>query len=184
VSMIFLTVGTIVPFDRLVRAVDEMAGRGIVPGPVFAQIGETAYAPQHMEYAQLLSRQDFERHMAEADFVIAHAGVGTMIAALEWHKRLIVVPRKPGEHVGDHQLQTARRFAALGHVLVAYEVTDLPAQFARVRSFVPTPRVAQPERVVERIRRFMEAEQEGARVRIHPLVGLGGWLWAKVCGDR
>jgi UDP-N-acetylglucosamine transferase subunit ALG13 len=47
--MIFLTVGTQFPFDRLVRAVDEAFDNGAIDEEVFAQIGETSYRPRNFE---------------------------------------------------------------------------------------------------------------------------------------
>ena len=37
--MIFLTVGTLFPFDRLVNAVDKAVANGLITEDVFAQIG-------------------------------------------------------------------------------------------------------------------------------------------------
>ena len=47
--------------------------------------------------------------MREADVVVAHAGVGTALAALEVGKCPVLVPRRlaHGEHVDDHQVQIA-----------------------------------------------------------------------------
>jgi UDP-N-acetylglucosamine transferase subunit ALG13 len=47
--------------------------------------------------------------MREADVVVAHAGVGAAIAALEAGKCPVLVPRRHarGEHVDDHQIQIA-----------------------------------------------------------------------------
>ena len=47
--MIFLTVGTLFPFDRLVSAVDEAVGSGEITEKVFAQISEGAKPPKHID---------------------------------------------------------------------------------------------------------------------------------------
>ena len=81
--MIFVTVGTQIPFDRLVRTVDEWAGR-TGRADVFAQIGDSRFAPRHLEAVPSLSPDEFEARFAAADVVVAHAGMGTILGALEF----------------------------------------------------------------------------------------------------
>jgi hypothetical protein len=52
--VIFVTVGTQLPFDRLIRAVDEWAGAA-AGADVFAQIGPTAVEPRHIAYRRFVS---------------------------------------------------------------------------------------------------------------------------------
>jgi UDP-N-acetylglucosamine transferase subunit ALG13 len=156
--MILLSVGTIMPFDRLTRAVDEAIGAGIINEPVFGQIGETTFKPKHMEYAVVLDRHVFDQKVSEARCMISHAGIGSITLAMEHNKPLLVIPRKKcfREHVNDHQVSTARKFGDLGHVLVTYDVADLPSMLHELFSFVPRPRTAEPGKVIERISRFIE----------------------------
>jgi UDP-N-acetylglucosamine transferase subunit ALG13 len=156
--MIFLTVGTVMPFDRLVQAVDEAVAAGIILTPVFAQIGETSLRPRNMEYAPVLDKQDFDRRVTEAEYLISHAGMGTITTALERNKRLLVMPRRKRfhEHVNDHQVATARKFGALGHVLVAYDAGEVPRRLQEIVSFTPAPRVSQADQVAGRILQFLE----------------------------
>ncbi len=156
--MIFLTVGTVLPFDRLVRAVDAAIAARLIGTPVFAQIGKTSLRPQHMDWAPTLDRSAFDRKIAEASFVIAHAGMGSIMIAVEQRKRVLVMPRRKcyGEHVNDHQVGSARRFAELGCVLVAYDSTELPLRLREIETFVPVPLPSQTDMVVERLTRFLE----------------------------
>jgi len=130
--MIFVTVGAQMAFDRLIRAVDAWAG--VHPAvSVFGQIGPSAYHPAHMGYARFLEPREFEARFAAAQLVIAHAGMGTIITALELDKPLVVVPRRGdlAETRNDHQLATARRFGGLGFVQVAHDVAELTAHLDR-----------------------------------------------------
>jgi UDP-N-acetylglucosamine transferase subunit ALG13 len=156
--MIFLTVGTVMPFDRLVQAVDDAVAAGIIRTPVFAQIGETSLRPRNMEHVPVLDRHDFDRKVAEAEYLISHAGMGSITTALERNKPLLVMPRRRQfrEHVNDHQVATARRFGALGHVLVAYDAGEMPRRLQEIVSFTPAPRVSQADRVAGRIMQFLE----------------------------
>ena len=157
--MIFLTVGTQFPFDRLVRAVDEAFDNGLVGEEVFAQIGETSYRPRNFESVASLGKKVFDERLKQASSIISHAGIGTITMALDNHKPLLVMPRlkKYGEIVSDHQLAIARRFSELGHILVAYDVEDLPDGVRRLKNFVLKERIATPHAVAKRIALFLRS---------------------------
>lgn len=124
--MIFVTVGVQLPFDRLIRAVDGWAGtRG--RADVVAQAGASAYRPQHLALRQTLAPKEFRTIVEEAELVVAHAGMGSIITALELGKRIVVMPRRAdlGEHRNDHQLSTARYMAEQNLVTVAKDVDEL-----------------------------------------------------------
>jgi UDP-N-acetylglucosamine transferase subunit ALG13 len=155
--MIFLTVGTVLPFDRLVRAVDQAVAARLITEPVFAQIGESHLRPKNMDWVTALEKSAFDQKIAAASFVISHAGMGSMMIALEHHKRLLVMPRmrRHGEHVNDHQVASARRFAQMGCVLAAYESKELALRLREMESFVPTFPPSQTDRVAQRIAQFL-----------------------------
>jgi beta-1,4-N-acetylglucosaminyltransferase len=157
--MIFLTVGTQFPFDRLVRAVDEFLDDNVLGEDVFAQIGKSTYLPRNFEAIPSLEKGVFDAHFFRASAVISHAGMGTITMALENSKPLLTMPRlrRYGEVVNDHQLVLATRFAALGHILLAHDETELPGRLAGLKSFVPRPRKADPDAVARRIGMFLVA---------------------------
>ncbi len=155
--MIFLTVGTQFPFDRLVRAIDEIIDEGLIDGEVFAQIGESSYKPRNFESVAHLEKSVFDNHLRQASGIIGHAGMGTISMALDNRKPLLAMPRlkKYGEVVNDHQLGIAKKFSELGHILAAYGVEDLPEGIRRLGDFVPKERSAAPQAVADRISRFL-----------------------------
>jgi UDP-N-acetylglucosamine transferase subunit ALG13 len=157
--LIFLTVGSTIGFDRLVQAVDELVARGVIRDDVLAQIGNGSYAPRHMRFERFMAKPEYERHVAQASWLIGHAGAGTIALALAYDKRLLVVPRQTAlrESVNDHQVATARKFEALGHVVAVREVQDLPAGIDAIEHFCPQPRHAQPQRLARRIGDFLGA---------------------------
>lgn len=156
--MIFVTVGSMFAFDRLVRAMDEHVAAGRIHGPVFAQIGAGAYEPRAMRFERFVDKVRFDELLASADCVVSHAGVGSIATALEHGKPILVLPRlrRHGEVVNDHQLETARRYAALGHVLAAYDEHDIPAVLSRLAEFRPTRRHANVEGIAARIGVFLQ----------------------------
>lgn len=126
--MIFLSVGTQEPFDRLVEAVDRWAaGRGL---EIFGQLGrlETgSYRPRHFPFEPFISADRYEALVAGCRGMVAHAGMGTIISALTWGKPLVILPRKAslGEHRNEHQLATAEKFRARAGIRVADEAADV-----------------------------------------------------------
>ena len=76
---------------------------------------------------------ELHQAMAEADVVVAHAGIGVSLAALEAGKVPVLVPRRVerGEQVDDHQVLVAAELAERG-LAVAAEVEEVgPGVLAR-----------------------------------------------------
>lgn len=124
--MIFVTVGTDQPFDRMLKVIDCWAGES-GRKDVFAQIGEGGWEPEHIPFVHFLEPVEFKRRFAEASLIIGHAGMGTILSALLHGKPILVVPKKAslGEHRNEHQTATARRMMELGNVNVAFDEVEL-----------------------------------------------------------
>jgi UDP-N-acetylglucosamine transferase subunit ALG13 len=124
--MIFVTVGTELPFDRLVRVVDDWA-RAHNRRDVFAQIGRTDWRPSFIPCAEFLEPPEFNAQFAGASVIVGHAGMGTILSALRYGKPILVMPRRAalGEQRNDHQLATAKRLLELDKIHVALDEQDL-----------------------------------------------------------
>ncbi len=124
--MIFVTVGTQLPFNRLIREVDRWA-RSRGRKDIFAQIGKTDWKPSYIHWEKFLNPADFRKEFKAADAIVAHAGMGTIIAALEFGKPVVVMPRLATlkEHRSDHQIVTAKRFRDSYKVTVALNESEL-----------------------------------------------------------
>jgi UDP-N-acetylglucosamine transferase subunit ALG13 len=154
--MIFATVGTQLPFDRLIRALDEWAGAH-AGTEVFAQIGRGLYKPRHMAWSHDLHPQEFRNRLETCDAIVAHAGMGTIISAIELGKRVIVMPRRAelGEHRNDHQLATVARLEHLQGLEVAHDPDALGAALARDQSLaVGSPGAGPAPQLITAIRYF------------------------------
>ena len=127
--MIFLTVGTQLPFDRLVGAVDRWAATR-PDAAVSGQVGPTGLRPAAIAWERFVAPAECRARMRAADAIVAHAGMGTILTALELGTPVVVMPRRAdlGEHRNDHQLATARRFAAQGSIAVAFDEAELRAR--------------------------------------------------------
>lgn len=138
--MIFVTVGEQLPFDRLVRSVDEWAG--VSKKDVFAQIGRTEWRPSNIRYSYFLNPTEFKEKLAAADVIVSHAGMGTIISAIDLGKPLLVMPRQVSynEVRNDHQFATAIRFGDLGYVEVAFNEDDLKLKLDNLSGIMLTPK--------------------------------------------
>lgn len=157
--MIFLTIGTSFPFDRLIRAADFAVGEKLIEEKIFAQVGENTYLPNNFEFVRWLEPGAFDKYFREASGVISDAGIEIISTALDNHKPLLTMPRlkKHGEVVNDHQVAIARKFSEFGHILVAYDVKDLPDSIKKLKNFIPRKRKTDHEAVANRIRSFLES---------------------------
>lgn len=124
--MIFVATGTQEPFDRLIRTIDRLAP-SLDTDRVVAQVCHSTYTARHIECHDFLSPSHFDALFLEAELVVAHAGMGTILSALAKEKPLLVMPRlaRFGEHRNDHQLATAMAFEKLRYVYVAYDEAQL-----------------------------------------------------------
>lgn len=156
--MIFLTVGTQFPFNRLVEAVDKVVEDGKVTDEVYAQVGVSSYKPRNFEYVESLDKEVFDDYVKEASSIISHAGMGTIVMALDNSKPLLVMPRlkEYGEVVNNHQVSIAKKFEQLGHILVAYREDQLAEKIKKLKSFIPRPRKNQVNVVSDRIAKFLD----------------------------
>lgn len=141
--MIFVTVGAQMPFDRLVRNVDAWAGRS-GRTDVFAQIGRTDWRPSHMGWATFLDPPEYRQRLFAADVIITHAGMGTILTALEFGRPILVMPRRGDlqETRNDHQFGTARALSEAGRVSVAWNERELLSALNHPESIPQPPRVA------------------------------------------
>ncbi len=164
--MIFVTVGAQMSFDRMVRAVDDWAGRH-GRRDVFAQIGPTDWRPSHIEHTRFLDPPEFRRRLAEASAVVAHAGMGSIITALELGKPILVMPRRGDLHEtrNDHQVATAERFRALGCVAVALDEREMAERLDQLGGLSAGARIgasASPS-LLGAVRSFIEASPARSR---------------------
>lgn len=118
--MLFVTVGSELAFDRMVRVVDEWAGE-TGRTDVFAQIGNTTWVPSFIEHEKFLEPAEFARRFEAADHIVAHAGMGTILTALKAGKPILVMPRRARfrETRNDHQVATVRRLLETGWIHAA-----------------------------------------------------------------
>ena len=172
--MIFVTVGTQLPFDRLIRAVDDWAALNSQI-EVFAQIGPARYTPKHFASTAFLSPGDVAKYFARTELVVGHAGMGTIMASLTVRVPIIAVPRRQAmrEHRSDHQLTTAKWLQEELELNVVMDMADLPALLDRRQELKPGREIgnfARPQ-LLSVLRQFVESEDDEPSA----MYGIAAW---------
>lgn len=143
--MIFLTTGTQLSFDRLVRAVDEWAEVAAPSCEIVAQVlppSQDPYVPRHFKPLARLSPADYAEVFSKARLVVSHAGMGTILTALTQGKHICIMPRqlKYNEHRNDHQLATVERLRDHPGLFRARDEEELPGCLdAAMRDLAASP---------------------------------------------
>ncbi|MEO0487045.1 MAG: glycosyltransferase [Pseudomonadota bacterium] len=130
--MIFVTVGTQLPFDRLVAGVDAWCAQSGRGAEVFGQLGEIAQdgtRPAHFDWSPTLAPEAFDARMRGAELIISHAGMGTIIGALSLGTPIVLLARRAhlGEQRNDHQQATVDHFGTRAGIFVAQDDAALPS---------------------------------------------------------
>lgn len=139
--MIFVTVGTQEPFDRLIKVIDHLAENIDEEIIVQAPLGEN-YTPKNIKPVRLISPTEFERIFNSARVIIAHAGMGTIITAMTLQKPLIIFPRKAalGEHRNDHQSATAEKMKTQG-------IAGIAQTYEEITTLLKDPDILTPKQI-------------------------------------
>lgn len=110
-------------FDRLVRAVDEMAAG--TEELVVIQRGFAEHTPRFAQYFDFISDSEMAAYLSEAQVVISHCGAGSILTTIHAGKPLVLAPRlkRFGEHIDDHQLELAETLSGWGRAVVVLELS-------------------------------------------------------------
>ena len=127
--MIFVTVGTHEqPFDRLIKAIDDIKADGTLKEEVIVQTGYSTYIPKYCKWQKLFPYSQMVELIADARIIITHGGPSSFIMPIQVGKVPVVVPRMHqfGEHVNDHQVDFCRAVVQRqGNILVIEEIGKL-----------------------------------------------------------
>jgi UDP-N-acetylglucosamine transferase subunit ALG13 len=158
--LIFLTVGSQMPFDRLVTAADAWA-RDHPDVAILAQIGAAQYAPLHMQVVATLAPASFAEKCQAAHLIVAHAGMGSILTALQYGKPIVVMPRKGSlrETRNDHQMAAAKWLRSINGVYFADDEAKLSTAIdaAIAKSLSPEPIAAKASAsLLDGLRQFID----------------------------
>lgn len=157
--LIFVTVGTSsYQFNRILLIIDQLCDDGIIDGDcVFAQTGACDYIPMKYKYKKFLDYNEHQDYIDKANFIISHAGTGSIISALKKNKKVIAIPRfeEYGEHADNHQIELVNAFYKRGYILTANNKEGLVEQIKSIDKFMPNKFVSNNHYINEIVEDFI-----------------------------
>ena len=124
--MIYVTVGTMyLDFARLIHEMDAIAEA--TQEQVIVQTGMGTTLPKHCEHFDFKPREEVLAIQREARVIVTHAGIGSVIDALQAQRPAIFVPRlkRYGEHNNDHQVDIASAMERRGWGRMILDMDEL-----------------------------------------------------------
>ena len=147
-------------FYRLLEEIDRLIEIGKINDEVIVQAGYTKYESQNMKIIDFVSNDEIEKLEQQADCIITHGGVGSIIGSIEKGKKVIAVPRlkKYGEHVNDHQLDIVESFDKLGYIIGITDVSQLEKALKRVKEFEPKKYIQNTGNIIKIVENFIDKD--------------------------
>lgn len=115
--MIFVSVGTQLPFPRLINLTLKGLNLSNSKYNLLCQTADEVFSPDspvpdNCTFQPFIAANEFVANIIKADLVISHAGMGNILSCLEYGKTGIFLARsfELGEHRNDHQFDTAKSF--------------------------------------------------------------------------
>lgn len=145
-------------FHRLLEEVDRLIEIGRINEDVIVQAGYTKYESDNMKIIDFVSDNEIEKIEQQADLIITHGGVGSIIGSIEKGKKVIAVPRlkQYGEHVNDHQLDIVESFDQLGYIIGIEDVSQLGEALQRVDKFKPKKYIQNTGNIIKIVEDFID----------------------------
>lgn len=147
-------------FNRLLEEIDRLIERNVIKDEVIVQAGHTKYSSSNMtKIFSLISKDELEKLQTQADIIITHGGVGSIISSLKKGKKVIAVPRlsEYKEHVNDHQKDIVKLFTEKGYIIGIDSVENLEQSIRKVDSFVPKKYERNNEKMLSIVSDFIDS---------------------------
>jgi len=145
-------------FHRLLDALEECIENQIIQDQVIVQCGYTRFTSKYMELIDFIPVDEFDTLINEADLIITHGGVGSIINSIKARKKVIAVPRlnKYNEHVNNHQVQIIKTFDEKGFIKGVFDISQLANTLLTIDNFTPAPYVSNNEKILGIISNYID----------------------------
>lgn len=145
-------------FHRLLEEIQRNIDNGNIKEDVVVQKGHTKFESKGMTLYNQLPLQEIEKLIEEANLVITHGGVGSIISSIERGRKVIAVPRlkKYKEHVNDHQFDIINSFNDMGYIIGTNGVEELEEALKKVQDFEPKQYIKNTGKILKIIEDFIE----------------------------
>lgn len=145
-------------FHRLLEEVQKNIDNGNIKDKVIVQKGYTKFESKDMVIYDQLPSDEINNLIEQADLVITHGGVGSIVTSIKKEKKVIAIPRqkKYKEHVNDHQLDIIKSFNEMGYIVGLNDVEELGDAIKNIDKFKPVKFIQDTGKVVEIVENFID----------------------------
>ena len=144
-------------FHRLLEEVQKNIEKKKIKEDVIVQKGYTKFESQDMKMYTEIPIDELNKLIDQADLIITHGGVGSIISSIKKGKKVIAVPRleKYKEHVNDHQKDIVETFNQSGYIIGIENVEQLGEALDKVESFIPKKYISDNSKMLKIIEDFI-----------------------------
>ena len=153
--MIFVTVGTQdKPFTRLLEAIEKAIEDKSIEDEVIVQAGYTKYESKKMKVLEYIPFDKFGEYIENADVIITHGGVGSIVSAVKKGKKVVAVARLAefGEHTNDHQLQVIEKMSKDGYIIDGNDLNKLSENIERAKELKVKEYISNTDAFIENLK--------------------------------
>lgn len=150
-------------FDTLVKEIDSLAAADKIAAKVTAQIGTGDYIPKNIDWFRFVSRPELEKYEAEANIIISHCGLMSLMENVRAGRTIIGVVNS--DRTDAHQADIARKLEEMGHIIWCRELGDLPIMIKKAANWRPKKYTPPECSIAGGIDKFMENITDGETVR-------------------
>ena len=145
-------------FHRLLEKIEELIKNDVIKDNVIVQAGYTKFKSDDMQIFDLIPREKLEKYQNQADLIITHGGVGSIITSLKLGKKVIAIPRlhEYGEHVNNHQKEIVELFNNKGYIIGCMDLEKLEEALKKVKEFEPKKYELDNHKMLNIIDEFIE----------------------------
>lgn len=144
-------------FERLLKELDRLKSKNIIKEKVVVQAGYTEYKSDNLEIFDFIDKEKLEKYQDEANLIITHGGVGSIISSLKKDKVVIAVPRlkEYEEHVNNHQKDIVESFSNNGYIIGINDVKELEGAYKESKKFKPKKYIPNNSKIIKIVEDFI-----------------------------
>lgn len=145
-------------FHRLLEEIDRLIEKEVIKDKVIVQSGYTNYNSDRMEIIDFIPKEEIAKYRNDADVIITHGGVGSIVSSVKENKKVIAVPRlhQYAEHVNNHQKEIVELFNQKGYIIGLNDVSELEEAIKRIKGFKPIKYEQNNDRMLQIISDFID----------------------------
>lgn len=121
--------GTSLPHDELIKAIDELVGQGRISDEVVAQIGEGKYKPKHIKSFRF--KRGLGDYLSQAEVVVSNCGAGTIMENVTKGHRLVVIQNP--DITGGHEWELVTKMEKGGHLIWCKDIESIQSSIEQAK---------------------------------------------------